>query len=154
MHGDHYVAALPLEDIAPLVSARLAAADPTLANLRALAANLEWMNGVQFYLHRAVPSAHGHVVHIDTEWALTSISQLQFWRSVPSELFGDSEVHGILSVDLSDWTAPGSNGCPAMRCSREEVVRETWGYFFQPLPKIDPKFFYCQKALGPPLHFC
>src|SRR6185436_11649089 len=82
VHGDHYVAALPLEDIAPLVSDRLAAADPTLANLRALAPNLEWMNGVQFYLHRAVPSAHGHVIHIDTEWALTSISQLQFWRDV------------------------------------------------------------------------
>ena len=126
VHGDHYVAALPLEDIAPLVNDRLAAADPTLANLRALAANLEWMNGVQFYLHRAVPSAHGHVIHIDTEWALTSISQLQFWRDVPSELFGDSDVHGILSVDLSDWTAPGSNGRPAMQCSREEVVRETW----------------------------
>ena len=126
VHGDHYVAALPLEDIAPLVSDRLAAADPTLANLRVLAPNLEWMNGVQFYLHRAVPSAHGHVIHIDTEWALTSISQLQFWRNVPSELFGDSEVHGILSVDLSDWTAPGSDGRPAIRCSREEVVRETW----------------------------
>ena len=61
VRGDHYVAALPLEDIAPMVNSRLAAADPTLANLRALAANLEWMNGVQFYLHRAVPSAHGHV---------------------------------------------------------------------------------------------
>ena len=79
-----------------MVNSRLAAADPTLANLRALAVNLEWMNGVQFYLHRAVPSTHGHVVHIDTEWALTSISQLQFWRNVPSELFRDSDVHGIL----------------------------------------------------------
>ena len=38
----------------------------------------------------------------------------------------DSDVHGILSVDISDWTAPGSNGRPAMQCSREEVVRETW----------------------------
>ncbi len=35
-------------------------------------------------------------------------------------------MHGILSVDVSDWTAPGSNGRPAMQCSREEVVRETW----------------------------
>ena len=84
------------------------------------------MSGVQFYLHREVPTAHGHVIHIDTEWALTSISQLQFWRNVPPELFGDSDVHGILSVDISDWTAPGSNGRPAMQCSREEVVRETW----------------------------
>jgi geranylgeranyl pyrophosphate synthase/uncharacterized protein with NAD-binding domain and iron-sulfur cluster len=124
--GDHYVAALPLERIAPMVNDRLLAADPTLANLRALAPNVEWMNGVQFYVHRDVPTTRGHVIHIDTEWALTSISQLQFWRSVPPQLFGDSEVHGILSVDISDWTAPGSDGRTAMQCSREEVVRETW----------------------------
>jgi geranylgeranyl pyrophosphate synthase/uncharacterized protein with NAD-binding domain and iron-sulfur cluster len=126
VRGDYYVAALPLEDMAPLVNSRLAAADPALANLPTLAVNLEWMNGAQFYLHRAVPSVHGHVVYIDTEWALTSISQLQFWRHVPPEVLGDSDVHAILSVDISDWTAPGLNGRPAMQCSREEVVRETW----------------------------
>ena len=37
-----------------------------------------------------------------------------------------SDVRGIISVDVSDWTAPGSDGRPAMQCSREEVVRETW----------------------------
>ena len=126
VHGDHYVVALPLEDIVPMMNGGLLAAAPTLANLRALATNLEWMNGVQFYLHRNAPTTQGHVVHIDTEWALTSVSQLQFWHNVPPELFGDSDVHGILSVDVSDWTAPGSNGRPAMHCSREEVVRETW----------------------------
>ena len=68
------------------------------------------MSGVQFYLHRDVPTAHGHVIHIDTEWALTSISQLQFWRDVPPKQFGDSDVRGIISVDVSDWTTPGGNG--------------------------------------------
>ena len=70
------------------------------------------MNGVQFYLHRAVPTAHGHVIHIDTEWALTSISQLQFWRNVPPELFGDSDVHGILSVDRLRLDGPGIGRTP------------------------------------------
>ena len=126
MHGDHYVAALPLERIAPMLNGRLLAADPTLANLRALAPNVDWMNGVQFYLRRDVPMAHGHVIYIDTEWALTSVSQIQFWRSMTPEQFGDSDVRGVLSVDVSDWTAPGSDGRPAMQCSREEVVRETW----------------------------
>lgn len=124
--GDHYVSAIPLERMAPMVNAGMLAADPTLANLSALAPNVEWMNGVQYFLRRDVPTAHGHVIHIDTEWALTSISQLQFWRSVAPEQFGDSDVRGILSVDVSDWTAPGSDGKPAMRCSREQVVRETW----------------------------
>ena len=124
--GDYYIAALPVERIAPLVSPAMLAADPALRNLHALAANVEWMNGVQFYLNRNLPTAHGHVIHIDTEWALTSISQLQFWRDVPPEFFQDSEVHSVLSVDVSDWTAPGSTGRAAVDCSREEVVRETW----------------------------
>jgi geranylgeranyl pyrophosphate synthase/uncharacterized protein with NAD-binding domain and iron-sulfur cluster len=126
VRGDFYLAALPIECMAPLISADLLAADPALGNLRSLAANVEWMNGVQFYLNRDVPTAHGHVVHIDSEWALTSISQLQFWRNVPPEQFGDSDVRGIISVDVSDWTAPGSDGRPAMQCSREEAVGETW----------------------------
>jgi geranylgeranyl pyrophosphate synthase/uncharacterized protein with NAD-binding domain and iron-sulfur cluster len=124
--GDHYVAAIPLERIAPLLNPCLLTADPSLANLRALAPNVEWMNGVQFYVSRDLPTTHGHVIHIDTEWALTSISQLQFWRSLAPDQFGDSDVRGILSVDLSDWMAPGSDGRPAIQCSREEVVRETW----------------------------
>jgi len=124
--GDYYIAALPVERIASLVSASLLAADPTLRKLRALAANVEWMNGIQFYLHRNLPTTHGHVIHIDTEWALTSISQLQFWRDAPPEFLRDSAVHSVLSVDISDWTAPGSTGRAAIDCSRDEVVRETW----------------------------
>ena len=124
--GDHYVSALPLERMAPLVNEGLIAIDPRLANLRTLTPNVDWMNGIQYYLHRDVPTAHGHVIHIDSEWALTSVSQLQFWRSVAPEQFGDSNVRGILSVDISDWTAPGSDGRTAMQCSRSEVARETW----------------------------
>jgi geranylgeranyl pyrophosphate synthase/uncharacterized protein with NAD-binding domain and iron-sulfur cluster len=124
--GDHFLAALPIERIAPLLNGPLLAAAPALANLHTLAANVEWMNGVQFYLHRDVPIAHGHVIHIDTEWALTSISQLPFWRNVPPEQFADSDVRGILSVDVSDWTAPGPDGRPAIQCSREKVVGEVW----------------------------
>jgi geranylgeranyl pyrophosphate synthase/uncharacterized protein with NAD-binding domain and iron-sulfur cluster len=125
-YGDHYVAALPLERIAPLVNHQMLYADPKLADLRVLAPNVEWMNGLQFYLRRDLPIAHGHVIHIDTEWALTSVSQVQFWRSMPPADFGDSDVRGVISVDVSDWDDPGSNGRPAMQCTREEVMREVW----------------------------
>ena len=125
-YGDHYVAALPLERIAPLVNHQMLYADPKLADLRTLAPNVEWMNGLQFYLRRDLPIAHGHVIHIDTEWALTSVSQIQFWRSMSPAEFGDSDVRGVLSVDVSDWEDPGSLGRPAMECSREEVMREVW----------------------------
>jgi geranylgeranyl pyrophosphate synthase/uncharacterized protein with NAD-binding domain and iron-sulfur cluster len=127
VRGDLYVAALPIERMTPLLNDSLLAADPALANLRTLATNVEWMNGVQFYLRSDVSTTtRGHVIHIDTEWALTSISQLQFWRNVPPEQFGDSDVRGILSVDVSDWTAPAADGRPAAQCTREDAVRETW----------------------------
>ena len=124
--GDHYIAALPIERFVPLLNAGLLAADPKLAALRQLATNVEWMNGVQFFLRSDLPLAHGHVIHIDTEWALTSVSQTQFWRAAPPATFGDPEVRGVLSVDVSDWTHPGGDGRTAMQCSREEVVAETW----------------------------
>ena len=126
VEGDHYVAAVPLERIAGLLNDRLLAADPALANLGRLASSVAWMNGLQFYLLRDLPTAHGHVIHIDSEWALTSISQLQFWRSIDPGEFGQSGVRSVLSVDISDWTAPGSDGRPATHCTREEVMRETW----------------------------
>ena len=64
-----------------MITNRMLLADPSLANVRTLAPNVEWMNGVQFYLKRDLPITHGHVIHIDTPWALTSISQVQFWSS-------------------------------------------------------------------------
>lgn len=126
VQGDHYVAAVPLERMVPLLNAELLAADPTLARLRTLAPNVEWMNGIQFYLYRDLPEVHGHVIHIDTEWALTSISQFPFWRSVVPTQLACGHVKDIISVDVSDWTAPGGDGRPAMQCSRDEVARETW----------------------------
>lgn len=126
VQGDYYVVAIPLDRICPLINERLLAIDPALGNLRTLEPNVEWMNGLQFYLHRDLPIAHGHVIHTDSEWALTSVSQIQFWRSMPPDQFGDSDVRGVLSVDISDWDAPGLNGRSATQCSREEVMREVW----------------------------
>ena len=86
------------------------------------------MNGVLFYLDRDVPLVHGHAIYIDSEWALTSISQAQFWKDVDLARYGDGRVKGILSVDVSDWDTPGRRtGKVAMRCSKEEIRAEVWG---------------------------
>ena len=80
-----------------------------------------------FYLDRDLPLVHGHTVYIDSPWALTSISQAQFWPAVELEEMGDGRVGGILSVDVSDWEAPGIvHGKQAMYCSKEEVREEVW----------------------------
>jgi uncharacterized protein with NAD-binding domain and iron-sulfur cluster len=86
------------------------------------------MNGVQFYLKRDVHLSHGHQLYVDSQWALTSISQHQFWqRRFDFEKFGDGQVRGILSVDLSEWDHPGGLiRKPARDCTREEIRQEVW----------------------------
>ena len=123
--ADFYVAALPVEVMRLLVSDELKEAEPRLAGLHRL--RTRWMNGIMFYLDRDVPLIHGHTVYVDSPWALTSISQAQFWPDVELEEMGDGRVDGILSVDISDWEAPGIvYGKQAMYCSKEEVRQEVW----------------------------
>jgi uncharacterized protein with NAD-binding domain and iron-sulfur cluster len=126
VRADHYVAALPVERLRLLVSPELRAAEPRLGALPRLV--VRWMNGVMFYLDRDVPLQHGHAVFIDSEWALTAISQAQFWPGVDLEARGDGRVEGILSVDVSEWERPGRRtGKVAMACTPEEIRREVWG---------------------------
>jgi len=127
--ADYYVAALPLERMARLVTSEMRRAEPAFDRLLHLAdprqQNLEWMNGIQYYLTEDVPLAHGHTIYMDSQWALTSVSQAQFWRSDLAQ-YGDGKVRGIISVDISDWDVPGMNGKPADKCTRDEIADETW----------------------------
>jgi uncharacterized protein with NAD-binding domain and iron-sulfur cluster len=124
--ADWYVAALPVEVMRLLASERLMLADPRLARLHRL--RTRWMNGIVYYLDRDVRAVHGHTVYIDSPWALTSISQPQFWqRQFQPERLGDGRARGILSIDVSDWEAIGSGvRKQAMYCSREEITAEVW----------------------------
>jgi uncharacterized protein with NAD-binding domain and iron-sulfur cluster len=123
--ADYYISALPVEVLRPLVSNAMKTADPALAALSNL--KTAWMNGIQFYLRKDVPLVHGHGLYPDTPWALTSISQAQFWSSRLAN-YGDGEVRGILSVDISNWDAPGIlYGTPAKELtSREQIRDEVW----------------------------
>ncbi|MDQ3468578.1 MAG: hypothetical protein M3487_02205 [Actinomycetota bacterium] len=123
--ADYYVAALPVEIMRQVAGPQLRRLEPRLAALDRLVTR--WMNGVLFYLDADVPLVHGHTIYIDSEWALTSISQAQFWPSVAIGEYGDGNVRGILSVDVSDWETPGRrSGKVASRCSREEIRTEVW----------------------------
>ena len=124
--ADFYVAAVPVEVMRLLASDEIKQAEPRLAGLHLL--RTRWMNGIMFYLDRDVSPVHGHSLYIDSPWALTSISQAQFWKGVVDlERMGDGRVAGILSVDVSDWEAKGIvHGKQAMFCSKEEVRDEVW----------------------------
>jgi uncharacterized protein with NAD-binding domain and iron-sulfur cluster len=124
--ADHYVAALPVERVRELVSGSMRAAEPRLVALSKLV--VRWMNGAMFYLHKDVQVVEGHVLFIDSQWALTAISQKQFWPGVNLSKRGNGKVGGILSVDISDWNEPGPiTGKVAMDCSLKEIQREVWG---------------------------
>jgi 15-cis-phytoene desaturase len=130
--ADYYIAALPVEVMAALLTPEIRAAAPSLANLDKL--KTRWMNGIQFYLSRDVSLVHGHAIYLDSPWALTSVSQRQFWTSVDFTELGDGNVRGILSVDISDWEAPGIlYGKPARECSADEIRNETWAQLKQHL---------------------
>jgi uncharacterized protein with NAD-binding domain and iron-sulfur cluster len=123
--ADFVVSALPFEAMAPLVNDDLRRLDPALAAIGRLRS--EWMNGILFYLDRDVSVVQGHTLYVDSPWALTSISQRQFWGKKEFLGFGDGRVKGILSVDISDWGTCGIvHGKPARACTREEIREEVW----------------------------
>jgi uncharacterized protein with NAD-binding domain and iron-sulfur cluster len=124
--ADWYVAALPVEVMRLLVTDELLDAEPGLARLHRL--RTRWMNGIVYYLDRDARPTRGHTIYIDSPWALTSISQAQFWQPrFQPERLGDGRTRGILSIDVSDWEAVGSGiRKQAMYCTREEIVGEVW----------------------------
>lgn len=137
--GDYYIAALPVEVMARLIiKSKLDRHDATLKNILSLAHNIAWMNGIQFYLKEDIPITEGHILFVDTPWALTAISQKQFWRDVDLSEYGDGTVKGILSVDISDWGPFGEFEEPpteslgikikkyAKDCTNEEIQEEVW----------------------------
>jgi 15-cis-phytoene desaturase len=125
--GDYYVVAVPVERMAPLLTEELLRADATLAGIRKLAEDVDWMNGIQFFLSHEAPIVNGHVSYIDSPWALTSISDGQFWTGVDLADYGDGTLKGLLSVDISNWDEKGVLfGKTARECTPEEIRAEVW----------------------------
>lgn len=137
--GDYYLFCVPVEAMAALLAQdvtydggkpvyrNVLAADPSLASIIELAQSVEWMNGIQYYLNIDVSITKGHVMFLDTPWALTAISQRQFWPDFDFASRYDGRVQGILSVDISDWNTPGQfNGKPARICTIQEIAEECW----------------------------
>ena len=127
VQGDYYICALPVEDMAVLLTQDILDADPALAGIQQLARDsIAWMVGLQLYLTEDVPITHGHTIYIDSPWALTSISQAQFWPDVDLAQYADGKIRGIISVDISEWDAKGLNGKTARDCTWEEIKAEVW----------------------------
>jgi 15-cis-phytoene desaturase len=151
VRADYYVAAVPVERMAKIIerSPDLVAADPGLANVIDLSHDVDTMAGIQFYFKEALPFEGGHILHLDSEWALTSLAQAQFWaRDLAG--YGDGTVRDILSVDISNFYEPGNGGKgkSAEKSSRAEIETEVWRQLQESLP-ILKGLRYAMKSLDP-----
>jgi uncharacterized protein with NAD-binding domain and iron-sulfur cluster len=122
--ADWFVSAMPAERARRLWSREVLALDPRLKLMDDLF--VDWMNGIQFYLSKPLEIVRGHMTFIDAPWALTALTQGQFWAGRKfTRDYGDGRVVDCLSVDVSDWDTPGIvYKRPAKRCTRPQVATE------------------------------
>lgn len=130
--GDHYVLSVPIDVAIGLISPAIGALDPALERLRLANPDdlVSWMVGIQYFLYEDVPLVRGHTFYPDSPWALTTISQPQFWRDLGifRTRYGAGDVGGVISVDVSDWDTPGVFITkPAKQCTPAEIAQEIWG---------------------------
>jgi uncharacterized protein with NAD-binding domain and iron-sulfur cluster len=124
IEADWFVCAMPVERARRLLNPKLLALDPSLAGMHDLF--YDWMSGIQFYLRDRADITRGHMTFIDAPWALTALTQGQFWsgRDYPRD-YGNGKVKDSLSVDISNWDAKGILfGKPAKQCTPHEVAAE------------------------------
>jgi hypothetical protein len=90
------------------------------------------ISGIQYFFPNNYRLGSGHVYWVDSPWALTSISQLAFWRDRVRPV---GDYIGQVSVDLGDWYAPSSGPDPegkrdpghtAWHSTRWEIARTCW----------------------------
>jgi hypothetical protein len=126
--ADYFVAAVPIEAMIKILKNSPPAIQvhaPSLANLRSDVLNTNWMSSIMFYLKEDVTMDVGHVVYLDSKWALTSISENQYWKKKVKE-YGN-KARGVLSVIISDWFAisPRIRKAAQQTDNDDELVEET-----------------------------
>ncbi len=129
--ADYYVLAVPLDIANKLISEDLGNLDPNLDHVRNadMDSLLAWMVGIQYFTYEDVPMVPGHVFYPDSKWALTSISQAQFWDTggLFRQRYGDGSVGGVVSVDISEWKKPGHFvSKTAEESTPAEIADEVW----------------------------
>lgn len=147
---DYYVAAVPVEVMQALVQSNPALAPPgsSLAQIHNI--QVSWMTGIMFYLTQDVPIVHGHVNFADSNWALTGISQPQFWPNDQLANYGDGSFRGLLSIVISDWETLSDKRLVSPKklakdcADAQEVADETWAQIVAHIPSLPaatPEFF-------------
>ena len=135
LKADFYISTLPIERLHSLLqrSKEVFRIDPTLGLLGKLSKEVEWMNGVIFYLNRELKITNGHVTIMDSDLAITIVSQTQYWPEYlsqnPLPVHNGIPIKSVLSAIVSNWDAKsklhGSN-LTLKQLTREQVKIEIW----------------------------
>jgi uncharacterized protein with NAD-binding domain and iron-sulfur cluster len=131
MTADYYLMAVPVEEAATVLdnSGVVTQAGERLDGVTGqLRRDVRSMTGMQFYLNAPLanfPPDLGHALYVDSEWALTSIAQSNFWRAPFDDIgqWGAGNIKTVWSIDVSDWRTPypSSSGTDADHCQRAQL---------------------------------
>ena len=93
-----------------------------------------WMSGIVFHLEQPVEKLpHGHLLCLESEWALTAIDQSRPWTARGR----DARPWGaVISVNISDWKTPSPRTLPAHLEGLETVADETWRQLRDHVPEL------------------
>ena len=124
IEADWFVSAMPAERARRLWSPAVLRKDDSLALMDEL--YVDWMNGIQYYLKKPFHVVRGHLTFIDAPWAVTALTQAQFWADRDFQRdYGNGRQVDSFSVDISDWGTPGIvYGKPAKECTPKQVAKE------------------------------
>jgi uncharacterized protein with NAD-binding domain and iron-sulfur cluster len=134
---EHVVLAIPFEKARPILL-DAASRGPLPSSLRAacmiqqrpdnLGDGAEPMVGFQLFLRRRSKLPRGHVLYVNSAWAMTSIAQGQFWENTfvkpLAEVFNQPELVDIVSGIVSAWDVPGGAGKSPRDSSEDEILAE------------------------------
>lgn len=126
VEADYFVCAVPVEKAAELLNDELIKLDSSLGKIKTLAKDTNWMNGIQYFLNKDIKITGGHCIYSNSEWAVTSISQMQFWENYELKDRFNGKVKGVLSVDVSDWSSTPYKGHLAEDLPADEVAKGAW----------------------------
>jgi uncharacterized protein with NAD-binding domain and iron-sulfur cluster len=80
-----------------------------------------WMTGIVYHLKERRELPKGHLLCLESDWALTAIEQTDTWKGVDTGPWST-----IVSVNVSDWFRSSPRALPASREKLDRVAKETW----------------------------
>jgi hypothetical protein len=107
------------------------------------------ISGIQYFLLNNYRLGKGHVYYSDSPWALTSISQIAFWRERVKPV---GKYIGHASFDIGNWYASYTpkdwdyaSISTAWNSSRQELAEYTWKQGLEAVDKLQAKFLVTPK---------